>query len=673
MATAELTNPPPPAARTARLDLTAGQRETLLTAVGELIRAATTGRPGSYPDPTLAGAAHLPVAGAFVSLKRGKHLRGCCGGLQNQPVPLGRAVAEAASRTVLDDERFPPVSPAELAHLNLEVWLLHSPERMQARSEDRVAAVTVGRHGLVIVRGQSRGLLLPGVATDHDWDARRFLEQACVKAGLHPSLWKDNDTTVLTFEGDVLRGRVPAGEPAEHPVRREDLAAYLQFCRDNLRALLTGALPTYYLYNVSDANVSGVALSVARPGGDRLDLSRISFRPGVPLQSTLYSMTQEAAHRLASSGIPFEELDDLIVSLTVLADTNLHGSAAEPDLAGIVADRRAVLIVERSRAGLVFDPKLTAADLLSEAVKQAQVFSPATAAVYSLAALTSEARVAVSTAPRPLAGPAVRPPGVAGRFYPADPAKLATLVDQLLGDERGHESWPAAMVPHAGLVYSGQLAARTLRRLRLPRTVIVLGPKHTPQGMDWAVAPHETWSLPGVKVASDPELARRLVQAIPGLTLDAAAHQQEHGIEVELPFLARLAPQTKVVGIAIGHGDLPSCRRFAEGLAQVVGAMKEPPLLLISSDMNHFATDAETRVLDEMALRALEGLDPANVYETVTDNQISMCGVLPAVIVLETLRRLGRLTKAERVGYATSADVSGDTSRVVGYAGMLFG
>ena len=73
-----------------------------------------------------------------------------------------------------------------------------------------------------------------------------------------------------------------------------------------------------------------------------------------------------------------------------------------------------------------------------------------------------------------------------------------------------------------------------------------------------------------------------------------------------------------------------------------------------------------------MTIRALERLDPAALYETVTENQISMCGLLPAVIVLETLRLLNGLHKAERVGYATSADVSGDTSRVVGYAGMLF-
>ncbi len=100
---------------------------------------------------------------------------------------------------------------------------------------------------------------------------------------------------------------------------------------------------------------------------------------------------------------------------------------------------------------------------------------------------------------------------------------------------------------------------------------------------------------------------------------------------------------------------------------------EDRPLLLISSDMNHFAADAETRRLDGLALAALETLDPQEVYRVVRRNHISMCGVLPAVIVLETLRRLGGLTRAERVGYATSADAGGDPGRVVGYAGMLFG
>jgi AmmeMemoRadiSam system protein B len=248
---------------------------------------------------------------------------------------------------------------------------------------------------------------------------------------------------------------------------------------------------------------------------------------------------------------------------------------------------------------------------------------------------------------------------------------LGRMVDELLGRKVKTKACAGALVPHAGLRFSGKVAAAVLKRIVLPSTVIILGPKHTPHGADWAVAPHETWDLPGFQIASDLALARRLAEAIPGLELDAAAHQHEHAIEVELPFIARRSPETKVVGVVLGPGDFDSCMQFADGLVKVVQECDEPPLLLVSSDMNHFAGDDENRRLDDLALDALETLEPRKLYEVVTDNDISMCGVLPAVIVLETLRRLGRLKKAEQVAYATSADTTGDTNRVVGYAGVL--
>ena len=131
--------------------------------------------------------------------------------------------------------------------------------------------------------------------------------------------------------------------------------------------------------------------------------------------------------------------------------------------------------------------------------------------------------------------------------------------------------------------------------------------------------------------------------------------------------------EAKVVGITIAYATLENCKRFAEGLANVIKASNEKPLLLISSDMNHFASDAENRRLDAIALAALETGNPDKLFHTVTDQNISMCGMLPAVIVLETLKLLGGFKKAVKTGYATSADVTGDKSRVVGYAGMLLG
>ncbi len=227
-------------------------------------------------------------------------------------------------------------------------------------------------------------------------------------------------------------------------------------------------------------------------------------------------------------------------------------------------------------------------------------------------------------------------------------------------------------MPHAGLIYSGRLAAAVLKRIEFTDTAIVLAPKHTAPGVECAVAPHRTWSMPGFSLDSDTELAQKLADAIPDLELDALAHQREHAIEVQLPFIARLAPQTKVAGIVDGSRDREIVARFADGLAGAIKDLEPRPVLIISTDMNHFAPDEETRRLDKLALDALQQLDTDGFFRIATENNISICGLMPAIIVLETLRRLGSLSRAEFVGYCTTADVTGDPSRVVGYAGMLF-
>lgn len=269
--------------------------------------------------------------------------------------------------------------------------------------------------------------------------------------------------------------------------------------------------------------------------------------------------------------------------------------------------------------------------------------------------------------------PAVRPPAVHGTFYPGDAVAIERTLEGLMPDFVHAAPWAAALVPHAGWIYSGRLAAATLSHISFPRTVIVFCPRHRPQGAPWAVAPYEAWGLPGGEVPGDPQLARKLAHHIPGLYLDAAAHENEHAIEVLLPMLSRLAPDSRVVGIAVGGGKLPDLLTFGDALAEELGGLSELPLLLISSDMSHFAEDSRARELDKLALDALETLDPVQLYETVRHNQISMCGMLGAVIVVHALRRLNRLSRFELVGYTTSADVTNDTSKVVGYAGALLG
>ncbi|HID20802.1 MAG TPA: AmmeMemoRadiSam system protein B, partial [Planctomycetaceae bacterium] len=624
------------------------------------------------PDLEAAGVARLPVSGTFVSLKRRGQLRSCCGNF-GRSMPLQEALQEAAHRTATSDPRFPPISPSELPYLDMEVWLLFAPELIRERGEDRVQAVTVGKHGLQIIRGANRGLLLPGVPVDHGWNSRQFLDQVCVKAGLPTTAWQDDQTILYRFQGEVIRGKLEAPPEATGPRRLlsdDELERYTQYCRDNIAAMLRGATPIYYCGGVSDANVNGVIL-MASLAGSSPDLSvwRLAIKNCMPLQSTLFSLCEDMANAVRRRGWMSGRYR---LDIAVAYDPTMHGTVASPDLEGVDMAHRALVVFDRSRSGVAFNASAGAGDVLRAAAEAAQVTDPEWAALYSVAVQSTVPQFTLSSAPRSTGGPSVRPAAVAGMFYPGTAGEIDQMLDQMLEPQVEPRPCHAVMVPHAGWRYSGRLAAQTLQRIDFPRTVIAFGPKHTPPGVDWAVAPHHRWALPGREVESDFELARRLAEAVPELQLDAAAHQQEHSIEVQLPIIARLAPKTRVVGVVIGGGSRERCDQCADHLARLLRDLDEMPLLLISTDMSHYLNEAEARRLDALALAELDRLDPDALFQTVRKHRISMCGVLPAVIVLKTLQKLGLLHECEPVGYTTSAEASGDTSRVVGYAGRIF-
>jgi AmmeMemoRadiSam system protein B len=264
---------------------------------------------------------------------------------------------------------------------------------------------------------------------------------------------------------------------------------------------------------------------------------------------------------------------------------------------------------------------------------------------------------------------------VAGKFYPAEDAARRAMVESLFkGSQPIKRPVLAAMVPHAGLKYSGKIAAQVWRSLELDpqRSIIIVSPKHTGQGVNWAVCPQHAWGLSETtRLAGDFDLAQSLTQHVPALQLDAGAHAGEHGIEVQLPILEQVAPQAKVVGVAVHGGNWQEIQLAASQLANVIRSMEHPPLLIISSDMNHYADDSEGRRRDRLALNAMASCDPERLLTVCRENEISMCGVIPAALVMETLRQLGQAFHVEELSYATSADVSGDKSSVVGYAGVL--
>lgn len=263
----------------------------------------------------------------------------------------------------------------------------------------------------------------------------------------------------------------------------------------------------------------------------------------------------------------------------------------------------------------------------------------------------------------------VREPAVAGRFYPGNADRLRADVESYLSPRTERVHAIACMVPHAGYMYSGAVAGAVFGRLHIPGCCIVLCPNHTGRGHPLAIMTEGSWNTPLGPVPVDSDLAYELVEEFPALTEDAAAHQFEHGIEVELPFLQVRRKDAKLVPIVIGTGQLVILEQLGAAIASAIQRQQRDALIIASSDMNHYEDEATTRVKDRKAIEKVLALDAPGLYEAVINESISMCGFGPAVVMLTAARRLGA-QKAELVQYATSADISGDRERVVGYAGV---
>jgi len=267
----------------------------------------------------------------------------------------------------------------------------------------------------------------------------------------------------------------------------------------------------------------------------------------------------------------------------------------------------------------------------------------------------------------------LRLPAVAGRFYPSDPKELTILVREYSQPDSKHQTIQvkACLVPHAGYIYSGHVAGAVFARMTLPTRIIVLGVRHYPRGEPAAILSNGAWRTPLGDAPIDASLAEELRGACPLLREDGVAHSAEHSLEVQIPFLQVLAPGFTFVPVALGTVQFEWLVSVGEAIARVIGNSKESTLLLTTSDLNHYEDDTTTRSKDCKAIDRLLALDPQGLYDTCRNEEISMCGLGPAVAMLTALNSLGA-QKSELVKYATSADVSGDHTQVVGYAGMIF-
>lgn len=257
------------------------------------------------------------------------------------------------------------------------------------------------------------------------------------------------------------------------------------------------------------------------------------------------------------------------------------------------------------------------------------------------------------------------------RWYPSHPLRLQKVIEGYLQPGEARDVF-GVMCPHAGYTYSGHVAGAAYGQINVPDRVILLGPNHRGGGAPLSIMTRGAWRIPGHDVPIDHHAADVLVRHAPELTPDEVAHQGEHSLELQLPFLVARNPAVSIVPICFYPLGYDDCVTLGKALASAIEELPGPTLIVASSDMNHFDSAAVGHQKDQRALARLVSMDPEGLFNTVRQERISMCGVVPATILLHAAIASGRSDPC-LIKYADSGDITGDKSSVVGYASVTVG
>ena len=265
----------------------------------------------------------------------------------------------------------------------------------------------------------------------------------------------------------------------------------------------------------------------------------------------------------------------------------------------------------------------------------------------------------------------VRMPAVAGRFYEGTAERLDRQLDDCFaaGERSDGPKAPfiGAVVPHAGLMFSGHVAASFFATHQLPRRYFILCPNHTGEGHFAAIQTTGAWRTPLGDAPIDSDLAQAVMARTKLIREDAAAHAREHSLEVQLPFLQRLRPDFSFVPLCLGAHRYEVAEEIGEAIAAAVADAGEPVGIVASSDLNHYEDQQATLRKDQIAIDRILALDARGLWNEVAAFDVSMCGFIPVTTMLVAARRLGA-SGASLVRHATSGDVNHDYAQVVGYA-----
>jgi AmmeMemoRadiSam system protein B len=273
----------------------------------------------------------------------------------------------------------------------------------------------------------------------------------------------------------------------------------------------------------------------------------------------------------------------------------------------------------------------------------------------------------------------IRQSPIAGTWYPGSAARLAAAIEGYLERAARPEDREVAggelvaiASPHAGLVYSGPVAAHAYRLLRGRRfdVAVLVGPSHYVAFDGVAVVPEGGFETPLGVAAIDVACAADLLQATSVIHAQSAVHAREHSLEMQLPFLQRVAPAAAIVPLLMGHQTASTAQALGDALAAVLADRRA--LLVASTDLSHYHDATTAARLDEVVLKHAGDFDADGLQRALDRRPDHACGGGPTVAVMRAARALGA-RDARVLQYADSGDVSGDKTSVVGYMAAAFG
>jgi hypothetical protein len=248
-------------------------------------------------------------------------------------------------------------------------------------------------------------------------------------------------------------------------------------------------------------------------------------------------------------------------------------------------------------------------------------------------------------------------------FYPRDPSHLEQLLEKFFSGTRPEGAPLGIVSPHAGYIYSGQVAAHAFGSIAqgFSGTFVVIGPSHRGYINCVSTLP---WETPLGVVDTDTEFVEAL-----DIETDEFSHRDEHSLEVQMPFIKYRFPRARIAPVMMGQQDYTSAMRLSEKISDAIQRTKRDVRIVASSDFSHYVPEQKAKSDDLYAIEPLYNLDTKEFYRRIEERRVTACGYGPIAAMVTAGKNLGAKT-AQLIRYATSGDVTGDRREVVGYAAI---